>query len=263
MGMAVEPSWLLFAALFGAVIGSFLNVCIYRIPQGASVVSPPSKCPFCGASVRFYDNIPLVSYLVLRGRCRSCGSSISPLYPLVEALTAFFAAALMVRFGPGADFLVYFAFVSSLIVVTFIDLRLKIIPDVISLPGIVAGVAASFFTASGPGPLDSVAGALLGGGVLLAVACGYYWATGYEGMGGGDVKLLAMIGAFTGWRGAVVALFAGSLAGALLGVVLMALLGKDGKFAVPFGPFLSLGAVFYIFFGDLVVDLYVGAVWPG
>jgi len=242
--------------VFGAVVGSFLNVCIYRIPKGLSIVSPPSSCPNCGSRIPFYLNVPILAYLVLRGRCSKCSEPFSARYPIVEALTGVFAVFTFIRFGPSIETLVYFAFLSALIVITFIDLDLKIIPDVISLPGIVVGLAASFFLPY-PGVVDSLIGAVAGGGILLLVAWGYLLATGHEGMGMGDVKLLAMIGAFLGWKGVVVTLLFGSFIGALLGAVLIIAFGKGGRYAIPFGPFLALGAIVHLFFGEAMIAWYI------
>ena len=247
---------LIFSFLFGAVAGSFLNVCIYRIPQGISIAYPPSRCPGCGASIPFYLNIPVIGYLVIRGRCASCKVSISPLYPAVEVLTGLFAVALFLRFGVSAELFAYFAFISALIVISFIDLEHQIIPDVISLPFIPLGFAASFFLAS-PGVAGSALGVLLGGGVLLAIAAGYHLVTGSEGMGGGDIKLLAMIGAFTGWRGVIITLLLGSFIGALIGLAVIAAKGKGSRYKIPFGPFLAGGAAVHIFYGEALLDWYL------
>src|SRR5215470_5136518 len=195
--------------VFGAAIGSFLNVCIVRIPKGQSITTPPSHCPNCQAPIRGYDNIPLLSYLCLRGRCRACSARISPRYFFVELLTGALTVVLFLRFGVMPAFLLYLVFVAALIVVSFIDLELQIIPDVISLPGIAVGLVASFLNtpwprehlALPPAPLDSALGILAGGGFLFLVAWLYERFTGVEGMGGGDIKLLAMIGAFLGWAG--------------------------------------------------------------
>ncbi len=250
--------------IFGALVGSFLNVCILRIPASASIVRPPSRCPACGAPIAFYDNVPLLSYLFLRGRCRACAAAISPQYFAVEFLTAALAVALFLRFGASPAFLVYFVFTAALIVVSFIDLRIQIIPDVISLPGMVVGVIACLLhrpwptehLSLPPSPLDSILGVLIGGGVLYLVAWLYESATGTEGMGGGDIKLLGMIGAFLGWPGVPLALFFASLVGALMGMVLMAATGKGLKLKIPFGPFLCLGALAYLFFGRWLVENY-------
>lgn len=245
--------------LFGAAIGSFLNVCIHRVPLGLSIISPPSACPGCGRNIAFYDNIPILSYIVLGGKCRGCGSRISARYPLVEAATGLLASALFYKFGPGIELFVYFIFASTLIVITFIDLKYQIIPDVISLPGIALGFAASFVT-SAPGVVDSLIGLLIGGGLLYAIATAYYLVTRHEGMGGGDIKMLAMIGAFTGWKGVLVTVLAGSFSGALIGGALMLFSGKGSRHAIPFGPFLALGALLYVFFGEEAVGWYIMTV---
>ncbi|MBI5561246.1 MAG: prepilin peptidase [Deltaproteobacteria bacterium] len=244
--------------LFGAVVGSFLNVCIYRIPAGLSVIRPGSRCGCCGSAVAFYDNIPILSYIILRGRCRACGVGFSAQYPIVEALAGLLAAALFYVFGLSVELFVYSAFAAALIVITFIDLERRIIPDVISLPGIPIGFAASFFLAS-PGVVDSAIGILFGGGLLLGIAMGYYLLTKKEGMGGGDVKLLAMIGAFLGWKGVIVTILLGSGSGAVIGGALMLVAGKKSKYAVPFGPFLSIGALVHLFFGDALISWYINA----
>src|ERR1043166_911485 len=241
------PSLVAFA--LGAIIGSFLNVCIRRVPAGQSIAYPPSHCPRCGAPIRSWDNIPLLSYLLLRGRCRACGAGIALRYPIVEALTAVRFVRLFHRFGFSPAFGVYAVFVAALIVVSVIDLDHQIIPDVISLPGIVVGVACSALGTEA-GIVDSLIGVLLGGGILYAVAVGYHAVTGREGMGGGDIKLLAMIGAFLGWRGVLVTLVIGSLTGAVSGLTLIITRGADSRVPIPFGPFLALGAVCALFFGD-------------
>ncbi|MFP4160160.1 MAG: prepilin peptidase [Desulfobacterales bacterium] len=245
----------------GLCVGSFLNVCISRVPEGLSIVSPGSRCPSCGHAIRYYDNIPLISYLLLGARCRSCRAFISPRYPAVELLTGAMAVFVLIKYGPDISALIYFVFIASLIVVTFIDIDYQIIPDKISLAGIAAGLAASpllsqiTFT-------ESLIGAVSGGGSLFAVAMGYYLLTGKEGMGGGDIKLLAMIGAFTGWQGVIFTVFAASATGTVIGLVLMAAAGRNMKFAVPFGPFLSLGAIAYLFFGQIVIHWYLLGIRP-
>lgn len=234
----------LFTFAFGACVGSFLNVCIHRIPEGKSILSPPSSCPICNTPIRFYDNIPILSYLILFGKCRNCKARISIQYPIVEAVTGFFAILVLNYFGFSIDSLIYFAFIASLIVITFIDLRLQIIPDIISLPGIVIGFVSSFFLQDIT-VLNSLAGILIGGGTLFLVAYGYEKLTGIEGMGMGDIKLIAMIGAFLGWRAVLLSIFIGSFAGAIIGTIAMLIQKKDTKYAIPFGPFLALGAEFY------------------
>lgn len=246
-----------FTFLFGAAIGSFLNVCIYRLPDGESVVFPASHCRVCARELPWYENVPLLSYVLQRGRCRSCGTHFSSRYFWVELLTAFLAIALVYRFGLTLTTVGYFIFIAALLAITFIDLDHQIIPDVISLPGVIVGLAFSFVT-----PyltfLNSLLGAVVGAGVLLAVAMGYKLLTGREGMGGGDIKLLAMIGAFLGWRSIPFILFAASCVGSIIGIVVMARRHADSQLALPFGPFLSFGAICYMFFGEQLIDWYLG-----
>jgi len=246
----------LIALLTGMLVGSFLNVCICRMPKGESVVFPPSHCPGCDHRIHWYDNIPVISYLLLRGRCRGCGMRISIQYPLVELLNGLLTLALFLRFGPTLPFLVMFLFCSSLVVVTFIDLEHQIIPDEISLSGIVIGFICSFFL-QGHSWLNSLLGILLGGGSLLLVAYGYQWLTGKEGMGGGDIKLLAMMGAFLGWKSIPFIIFTSSLVGSLIGICMMFVQKKDSKLAIPFGPYLAFGAVLYIFYGRPLIHWYL------
>ena len=253
MGSVVLAFWV-FA--MGAAIGSFLNVCIVRLPQGASLVKPGSHCPQCQSPIRFYDNIPLLSYLILRGKCRKCKVRISPRYFVVESLSAFMGLALFRTFGLSLEFAIYFIFFSALMVIIFIDLDTWTIPDIITLPGIVFGVAASFLL-----PritlLQSLLGLLVGGGVLFLVATGYQLLRKREGMGGGDIKLLAMIGAFLGLPGVIFTLFASSLAGSLAGTLLMLRDKSGGSTRIPFGPFLALAAMSYVFWGQTVIQWYL------
>ncbi len=250
--------------IFGAVVGSFLNVCIVRLPKGESLVSPPSHCPHCRTPIPFYDNVPLVSYIYLRGRCRFCKERISPRYFVVEFLMGFFAVLLFSRLGFGLAFVVNFVLVGALIVITFIDLDVRIVPDVISLPGIGLGILSSMIQyqwsmdrlSNLPSPTSSLLGIIIGGGSLLLVAWAYQFFTGIEGMGGGDIKLLAMIGAFLGWPSVPVALFFASLTGSVVGLVFMLSKGVDSKYALPFAPFLCLGALFHLFFGQEIIAFY-------
>ena len=242
--------------ILGAMVGSFLNVCIYRLPKEESIIWPRSHCPTCKKMIRFYDNIPLISYLLLRGRCRYCKGPISLQYPLVEGVTALSSLFLIIKFGPSLSYLFYFAFVAALIAITVIDLYHQIIPDGISLPGIGVGLLASlvipqitFF--------NSLMGILLGGGSLFLVATLYEWIFKREGMGGGDVKLLAMIGAFLGWKAVILTILLSSLIGSTTGILIMILKGKDFKYAIPFGPFLSLGAVISLFYGENLMRWYL------
>jgi len=256
-------SWLaeFMILLFGGCIGSFLNVCIYRLPQNLSIVSPRSFCPQCRSPVRSYDNIPLLSYLLLRGKCRSCGAKISWRYPLMEALTGAFAVALYLKFGLTLGFFAFFAFTAALLVITFIDLDHRIIPDVISLPGIAVGFGLSFFLPA-PSWTDSLIGLLAGGGSLYLVAIGYEALTKREGMGGGDVKLLAMIGAWLGWKAVLFTLFFASLTGTLIGGGAMVVQRQGRHYAIPFGPFLAFGALAYLFFGPQLIDWYLSLGRP-
>ncbi len=239
----------LFVFIFGAVVGSFLGVCIWRLPEGLSIVFPSSHCTACNRPIRPYDNVPLLSYLWLRGRCRDCGAKFSWRYPLVELITALSAIAIFWRLGFSWPALVYFVFFASLIVITFIDLEHQIIPDIITLPGIPLFFLAGVFILKIPF-LDSILGILIGGGLLYAIAKGYQLLTGRDGMGGGDIKLLAMIGGLLGWQSLIFIVFASSLLGAVAGLITILIKGGDMRYAIPFGPFLSLAAAFYVFFGQ-------------
>jgi leader peptidase (prepilin peptidase)/N-methyltransferase len=249
------------AFVFGALVGSFLNVCIHRIPSHESIAFPASHCPHCREPIKPYDNVPIVSYLVLRGRCRHCAAAISARYPVVELLGGIAAVGALYAFGPTAQALLIFAFLAALIVITFIDVDHQIIPDAISLPGIFVGFAAALLFGR-PTWLSSLAGIALGGGTLWIVAAGYEWLTGREGMGGGDIKLLAMIGAFLGWRAIPVTVLLASLLGSVIGLSLMALRGRDTKMAIPFGPFLAAAAVCALFWGDALIDWYLNLARP-
>ncbi|MCJ7664154.1 MAG: prepilin peptidase [Desulfobacterales bacterium] len=248
---------LFFSFAFGTIVGSFLNVCIHRIPLGKSIIMPSSHCPLCKKPIRFYDNIPLVSFICLKGRCRGCQAPISPRYPLVEFLMGLFSLLLLLQYGISTLYVIYFAFFASLTLVSFIDLPHRIIPDVISLPGIVIGLVISFLHPQ-MSIKDSLIGVLLGGGSLYVVASVYHVVTKREGMGGGDVKLLAMIGAFIGWKGVLFTILCSSFVGSVIGVTLMLFSSADSKYAVPFGPFLSLGAIIYVLWGEGLITWYLG-----
>lgn len=244
----------IFFTAVGAVVGSFLNVLIFRIPEGQSIVLPSSHCPKCGHAIRVYDNIPIISYLILRGKCRDCREKISVQYPIVEAITALLSLLLFLKFGLSLKYVSSFIFTCALITITFIDLRHQIIPDVISLPGIpVFFFLAVFFM--NLTVWESILGILIGGGCLFTIAFLYEIITKREGMGGGDIKLLAMLGAFLGWKSLFFILFVSSLLGAVVGVSAMIIKGQDMKYAVPFGPFLSIAAVLYLFVGADVTKL--------
>ncbi len=243
--------------LVGLVVGSFLNVCIHRLPKGESVVRPVSRCPVCAVPIRWYDNIPLLSFLLLRGRCRACGGRIAWRYPVVEALTGSLFLLTMLRFGLGARSIFLLIFISGLVVVTFIDLDHEIIPHMVTLPGIPLGLLGSLITRD-PSPREAAAGALVGAGLVYLVAVYAEVAFHKESMGGGDVNLLAMIGAFLGWRQVLFSFFVAVAAGASISLVLIAARVLSRKDRIPFGPFLALGAVVALFVGDGMIDWYWG-----
>jgi leader peptidase (prepilin peptidase)/N-methyltransferase len=251
-----------FIFLLGTVVGSFLNVCIWRIPAGKSIIFPASSCPDCKAPIRWHQNIPVISYLLLGRKCAACRAPISFRYPLVEILTGFLFAVIVYRFGVQYFTPVLWLLGAVLIVVTFIDIDHQIIPNLISLPGIGIGFLCSFiipwvsWTAS-------LLGILIGGGSLYLVAMAYEWLTKKEGMGGGDIKLLAMIGAFLGWKAILPIIFMSSLIGSAVGVPLMLLKKADGKLAIPFGPFLSLGTLVYLLWGPSLIRWYLSLFQGG
>lgn len=257
--MNYEPlaSWIGFTVAFlvGCCLGSFYNVVIYRWPKGESIVSPPSRCPACGAFIRWYDNLPIISFVFLRGRCRQCRKAISWRYPAVELLTGFMTAGLWRLFGWSASFFVFFTFGSLLLLIAFIDLDTYLIPDVLSLGGLVLGLGASAVLPHMTW-VESFVGAVLGGGLFLAVAWGYQRWRKQDGLGGGDIKLLAMIGAFIGWKGVLFTVFVSSLTGAAVGLLVMTRSRQGLVTRIPFGPFLSLGAICYVFWGERLAHWY-------
>lgn len=243
-------------AFIGLFIGSFLNVCIYRIPRDESIVFPASRCPKCGRAIRPWENIPVLSYLFLMGRCRGCREKISLRYPVVELLSALLAVAMLYRFGLTQSFLIYYLWACALLVITFIDIDFQIIPDSLSIGGIVVGLVLVWWL-----PIrykDALIGLCVGAGLLISIIYGYYFLTGKQGMGGGDVKLLGMIGVVTGWQGVLFTIFMGSLIGTLVGVPWAYAQKKNMQAAIPFGPFLALGALIYVLWGDLVINWYFG-----
>lgn len=273
------------AIIAGLVVGSFLNVCIYRIPREESVVTPPSSCTACGVPIRWYDNIPVLGYLLLRGRCRDCGENISIRYPVIELLTAVtFAVILKNGFDPRVMVL-YWALASAYIVIAVIDIDYKIIPDVISLPSLTIAPAVAFMvmqlvpsgvhavswlveSASGYAmvglsprldqAVESLVGILVGGGILWGIAAGYEFLRKQEGMGFGDVKLLAMIGGFQGWEASIFSLIVGSMLGTVVGVGAMLLRRGRLDMEIPFGPFLVAGAMIHMLGGTRMVAWYLG-----
>jgi leader peptidase (prepilin peptidase) / N-methyltransferase len=248
--------WLVYAAVFGAIVGSFLNVVVYRVPLGQSVVSPPSRCPQCNHRLRWFDNIPIVGWLLLSGRCRTCQNPISIQYPAVELATALLFLLVVWLTPPGPLLVTRLLLVCILIVLFGIDLEHQILPNSITLPGIVAGVLLS--TIAPPGLRDALIGVVLGGGILYAIAWGYYLWRREEGLGMGDVKMLAMVGAFLGWKAVLVTLVFSSFSGAIIGMALISAQRGTMKLALPFGTFLALGALLAMFVGEPLVTWYAG-----
>jgi leader peptidase (prepilin peptidase)/N-methyltransferase len=245
--------------VLGSLIGSFLNVCIYRLPRNLSVIFPSSRCPSCSIPIKAHDNIPLLSFLLLRGKCRYCKKRISLRYPLVEALNALLYVLVLWRFGLGWHTPVLFAFCSAMIVITFIDLDFQIIPDTITIPGIPIGLIAASLVLPDPFDRSSIlglSGALIGlftgGATFYAIAV-----LSKGGMGGGDIKMMAMVGSFMGWKSALLTTFAGSLLGSCVGMFLMVVKGKGRKTKVPFGPFLAAGSLISLFYGQEILSLYL------
>lgn len=255
----------LFAFALGAIVGSFLNVVIHRYPLEESIVFPASHCPHCKAPIRWYDNIPLLSYGVLRARCRACRMPISARYPLVELANALFYLALFLHTGPTIGFPLLAAIVSMTIVLIYIDAEIQILPDVIDLPGIAIGMAIGALALGNSYPnlelssslVDSLLGALFGASVLLAIIGIYWLVRRVEGMGQGDVKMLAMIGATLGWRSIPGVLLLASVAGALIGVPIALRSGRGMQLPLPFGVFLGLAALAVLFFGPTLSSWYL------
>jgi len=245
--------------IFGSVIGSFLNVCIYRLPKGESIVFPPSHCTTCVKNIQWYDNIPIISYLLLKGRCRFCGSKIRMRYFMVELLTAALLALLFAAFGTSPKFFAYAVMACGLIVATFVDFEINEIPDEISIGGFIAGLLFAFLFPSilGAGSkwqalLWSAFGSLAGGGSIYLMGFFGEMVFKKEAMGGGDVKLMAMIGAFIGWKMVLLTFFVAPLFGAVVGLILKI---REGREIIPYGPYLSLAALVAIFFGERILRL--------
>ena len=274
--------------IFGSLVGSFLNVCVHRLPQGESVVKPSSHCPDCKKSIPWYDNIPLLSYIALRGRCRFCRQKISLRYLLIELITAAVFLLFFVRHGLGLNFFFYTIFVSGLIVATFVDIQHRIIPDEISLGGIAVGFLLSILKnvihpikinlevplvsifLNPPPILDSFLGILVGGGILYLTGKGFdlvYFKLlkkppidgETESMGGGDIKLLAMIGAFLGWKAAILTFFMAPFFGAIVGIINLAI---KKEHTIPYGPFLALAAFMVIFWQLKIIHLLLYGCLP-
>jgi leader peptidase (prepilin peptidase)/N-methyltransferase len=252
----MEAITIAFLCVLGLVVGSFLNVCIYRLPRGESLMWPGSRCPHCGRSLHWYENIPVAGWLALGGRCRTCRTRISVQYPIVELVTAAVFVAGYLLYGWTPLLALRLLFACAMIVLFAIDLQHHILPNVITLPGIVAGLAASLFLP--PGVRSSLIGAVAGGGVLFLISEAYYRLRGHEGLGMGDVKMLAMIGAFLGWPLMLLTLVLASFSGSLVGAGVLAS-GRGGmKFALPFGTFLAIGALVAAVAGAPILDWYLG-----
>ncbi len=245
---------LFIAGLFGLVVGSFLNVCIVRIPRELSIVWPASRCTRCERPLDWYENIPVVSWLALGARCRTCGECISWMYPLVEVSTAIVFAAIYALYGTTPLGLARLVFACSLIVLFMIDLEHHLLPNVITLPGIVVGFLFSLF--GPPGWFDALIGIVLGGAVPWAIAEAYFRLRGEEGLGMGDMKMLAMVGAFLGWKLMLLTLVLASFGGSVIGLGFLAA-GYGRTYALPFGTFLAAGAVVAAVAGDAMLRWYL------
>lgn len=247
---------ILAALVLGLIVGSFLNVVIVRLPAQRSLVHPRSACAACGTAIAWHDNIPILSFALLRGRCRACGIRISWRYPLVEALTGVLFALAAAALGPTIDFLVAAAFLAALVAITFIDLDHQIIPNVVTYPGIVAGLLASLLSPR-ISWLDAALGVLVGGGIFFLIAEGSLRIMGQEGMGGGDVKLGAMLGAFIGWKAVLFTILLSVVGGGLVAAALIASGLKSRKDPIPFGPFLAGAGAIGFFWGEQAVRWYL------
>jgi len=243
--------------ILGLIVGSFSNVCIYRIPRNESIIYPASHCPKCRTIIKAIDNIPIISYILLKGRCRNCKSKISIQYPIVELLTGLIYLIIYLTYGLSIQTLIYIILSSALIIIAFIDLNEQIVPDVISLPGVVIGFILSFFVPYIPF-INSGLGVVVGGGIILIIGLGGSVIFKKEAMGGGDVKLAAMIGAFLGWRYIVISLFLGFFLGALAGIFLIMAKIKSREDMVPFGPFIVLGSFITLLWGEKIITWYIG-----
>jgi leader peptidase (prepilin peptidase)/N-methyltransferase len=266
----------MFVFLLGLIIGSFLNVCIVRIPERKSIVMPASACPKCGTAIRPYDNIPVVSYLVLGGKCRACKTKISPMYPLVELLTAALFFSCYQAFGPTSEALKWAVFSALMIVLVLTDLRERILPDAVNFTGFGLGLGMSLFTKPSDGAalwvvnrlfdlpppvpvvslVDAVIGAAIASSLLWLVSEAYFRLRKREGMGSGDVKMMLMAGTFLGARRTLLTILAGSLLGSVLGIAFILARRKDSNYELPFGSFLGVAALLVVFFGTPVVNWY-------
>jgi len=252
----LDASQIAILAVLGLAVGSFLNVCIHRLPREQSLNSPPSRCPHCDYQLRWFDNIPVASYAMLAGRCRKCRTRISIRYPIVELVTMGLFVLHGVVFGWTALLVPRLVFACAMVVLFAIDLEHHLLPNAITLPGVAVGLIASAVLP--PGIVDALIGVLIGGGVLWLIGEAYYRYSGHEGMGGGDVKMLAMIGAFLGWKLVLVTLVLSSVLGSVIGLIVIAIRKGGMKYALPYGTFLALGALVASLAGEAIVNWYVG-----
>ena len=267
--MLTHATYIAFFFALGACVGSFLNVVVWRLPRRESLITPPSHCPKCGHKLAWYDNIPVLGWIWLKGKCRYCRVPISPRYPLIELANALFYLAVFQRTGAAVAFIPIAAIISMTIVLIFIDLEIQILPDVIDIPGIFIGlligwiggdVAADLVLSADI--LDSIAGALLGAAILAAIILTYWLIRRREGMGWGDVKMMAMIGAVLGWQSVPAVLLLASITGAIIALPL-AIRSKEGfQLAIPFGVFLGLASLVILFFGHTLFEWWLRAFVP-
>ncbi len=249
--------YIVYFFITGLAVGSFANVCIYRLPRNESVISPGSHCTSCNSPVRAADNIPLLSYLILRGKCRTCGQGFSAIYPAIEVVTALLMTAVFLRFGLTWECLIFSIVIPALVIISAIDIQKQIIPDLITLPGIVFGLICGTYL---NGFWNSLIGFLVGGGSFLLISELYFRLRGNIGMGGGDIKYIAAAGALLAWQKIIVVIFLASLTGALVGIVGMGFKKLNFLSKIPFGPFLVIGTLAAIFFGDEIISLYLSMV---
>lgn len=253
--------------VFGLITGSFLNVCIYRLPRNISIILPSSRCPSCNIPIKFYDNIPIISYIFLGGKCRYCKNNISLRYPLVEFLNGILYVTTIHKFGLELHSLFYLVFCSALLVITFIDIDFQIIPDLITLPGIFLSLVAGSILLIDPfnrisylGWKSSIIGSVTGFVLYTSIAFLGSKIFKKEAMGGGDIKMMAMAGAVIGWKGVILTTFLGSLIGSIVGIISMFIHGREKGSLIPFGPFLAIGSIISLFYGQEILFWYLGVL---
>lgn len=245
----------LFVFIIGTIFGSFLNVCIYRIPRGISIITPPSSCPVCKTRIKWYDNIPILSYIFLKGKCRNCKSNIPIKYPIVELFGGLIALCVFLKFGFALQSVFWAIFGYCLLTLSFIDLELFIIPDVINVLLLIFGVLFAIYNGA---IIESLIGGVFGFVLFYALAVIFSKLLKQEALGFGDVKLLGAVGVWTSWVGVLYTVFVASLTGSIVGILLVFLFGKNFKAKIPFGPFLALSAFSYIFFGKELMHFFYG-----